>query len=143
MSTLTSANSVLMLGVTNLFNIPVQIQGFAADDAFTIGDVESAETVMGVDARLSAGWIPQIKSIEIMLQADSASNDFFDTLAAAEDVAQEKYEINGSILIPSISRLFTLTRGFQKGLSLMPAAKKILQPRKFTIDFEKISRAPV
>lgn len=143
MSTLTSANSVLMLGVTNLFNIPVQIQGFAADDAFTIGDVESAETVMGVDARLSAGWIPQIKSIEIMLQADSASNDFFDALAEAEDVAQEKYEINGSILIPGISRLFTLTRGFQKGLSVMPAAKKILQPRKFTIDFEKISRAPV
>lgn len=143
MATLTSANSVLMLGVEGLFNVPVQIQGYAADDAFTIGDVDMAETVMGVDGKLSAGWIPAIKTLDIMLQADSASNDFFDALIAAESVAREKYVLNGSILVPGISRIFVLTRGFMKTGSVMPASKKILQPRKFTIDFQDIVRSPV
>lgn len=143
MGTLTSANSVLMLGVEGLFNVPVQIQGYAADDAFTIGDVDMAETVMGVDGKLSAGWIPAIKTLDIMMQADSASNDFFDALIAAESVAREKYVMNGSILVPGISRFFVLTRGFMKIGSVMPASKKILQPRKFTIDFQDIVRSPV
>ena len=143
MGTLTSANSVLMLGVDGLFNVPVQIEGYAADDAFTIGDVDMAETVMGVDGKLSAGWIPAIKTLEIMLQADSASNDFFDALIAAESVAREKYVLNGSILVPGISRIFVLTRGFMKTGSVMPASKKILQPRKFTLDFQDIVRSPV
>lgn len=143
MGTLTSANSVLMLGVDGLFNVPVQIEGYAADDAFTIGDVDMAETVMGVDGKLSAGWIPAIKTLDIMLQADSASNDFFDALIAAESVAREKYVLNGSILVPGISRIFVLTRGFMKTGSVMPASKKILQPRKFTLDFQDIVRSPV
>jgi len=143
MSTITSANSVLMLGVNGLFNVPQQIQGFSADDAFTLADVDVAETMMGVDGKLSAGYIPQIKSLEINLQADSASNDFFDVLLAAEDVSKEKYEVNGSVLIKSTGKLYALTIGYLKSATRMPAGKKVLQPRKFTIEFQDISEAPI
>lgn len=143
MATITSANSVLMLGISNLFNIPIQIQGFAADDAFTLEDVDMAETMMGVDGKLSGGWIPVVKSLEITLQADSASNDFFDAWIAAETVAREKYKSNGSILLQGTGRLYVLTNGFLKKGNLMPPAKKVLQPRKFTIEFEGIAGAPV
>lgn len=143
MATITSANSVLMLGVNGLFNVPVQIQGYAVDDAFTIGDVDMAETMMGVDGKLSAGWIPMQKALDIMLQADSASNNFFDALIAAESTTREKYKLNGSILLPGTGMLYVLTTGYLKTGSVMPAAKKVLQPRKFTIEFEEISRAPI
>lgn len=143
MSTITSANSILMLGIANLFNIPVQIEGFAADDAFAIDDVDMAETMMGVDGKLSAGWVPAIKSLEITLQADSASNDFFDAWIAAEEVAREKYKANGTILLQGTGRLYALTTGYLKKGNVMPAGKKVLQPRKFTLEFQNISRAPV
>jgi hypothetical protein len=143
MSTITSANSVLMLGINKLFNIPIQIQGFSADDAFLIDDIDMAETMMGVDGKLSGGWIPVAKSMEISLQADSASNDFFDAWVAAESISREKYKANGSILLQGTGKLYVLTGGFLKKGSVMPAAKKVLQPRKFTIEFETISSAPV
>lgn len=142
MATITSANSVLMLGVANLFNVPVQIQGFSTDDAFLLNDVDMAETMMGVDGHLSAGYIPAVKTMEITLQADSASNDFFDTLMTAEDVAKEKYVMNGTILIKGTKRLYALTTGYLKTGSRLPAGKKVLQPRKFTLEFQDITTAP-
>jgi hypothetical protein len=143
MSTITSANSVLMIGIAKLFNIPVQIQGFAADDAFTLEDVDMAETMMGVDGKMSAGWVPAIKVLDITLQADSASNSFFDAWIAAEQVAREKYVANGSIMIPSTGRIYALTTGYLKRGNLLPPAKKVLQPRKFTIEFSAITGAPI
>lgn len=140
--TITSANSVLLLGIANLFNVPVQIQGFATDDMFTLEDVDMAETMMGADGKLSAGWIPVPKSLEITLQADSASNDFFDAWVSAESVAREKYVCNGTILLKGTGRLYTMVTGYLKRGSMMPAAKKVLQPRKFVIEFQDVQPAP-
>lgn len=143
MSTLTSANSVLMIGIANLYNVPVQIQGFSTDDAFATGDVDTAEVMMGVDGRLSAGFTPYTVSLDINLQADSISNLIFDSWIQAEAVSREKYVANASILIPGTGFLYVFTRGFMTNVSVMPAAKKILQARKFSLAFEKLSRAPV
>lgn len=143
MATLTSANSVLMLGVANLYNVPIQIQGFATDDAFTAADVDTAETMMGVDGKLSAGFTPYPTTIEISLQADSASNLFFDAIINAEQVAREKYVMNGSILIPSLGQLFSMTTGFLGKVTKVSAAKKVMQPRKFEIVFQSVVGAPV
>ncbi len=143
MSTLTSANSVLTLGVANLFNVPVKIEGYAADDAFTATDVETGETLMGVDGNLSGGFTPYPVPIEITLQSDSASILFFETLIDAEAIAREKYIINGSILIPSVGFIYALTRGFLGKVTRLPGAKKILQPRKFEITFQNVTSAPI
>ena len=143
MATLTSANSTLMLGVQNLFNTPIQIQGFATDDAFAAQEVDTAETMMGVDGKLSAGFTPYPTTLEITLQADSASNVFFDAIINAERIAREKYVLNGSILITSLGLLFSMTTGFLGKVTNVPAAKKVMQPRKFEIVFQTIVGAPV
>ena len=143
MATLTTANSALSLVVANLFPAPVPIQGYAADDAFMANEAENAETYMGVDGILSGGWIPYPVEFEITLQADSASNSFFDAWIAAEKAAQEKYLASGNIQIQGTGALYALNRGFLKGISLMPEAKKVLQPRKFKIIFNDVSLAPV
>ena len=143
MQTLTSANSVLMIGIANLFNVPVPIQGYATDDAFATEDVDTAETMMGVDGKLSAGFTPYPVSLDINLQADSASNIFFDAWIQAEAVAREKYIANATILLPGTGLLYAFTRGFMTKVNVMPSAKKVLQARKFTIVFQNLSRAPV
>lgn len=140
--TITSANSVLMLTIPGVFPAPVQIQGFAADDIFSMAEVDMAETIMGADGKLSAGWVPAIKTLDIMLQADSTSNDFFDAWILAESIAREKFPTTGTIRLLGIGRIYAMTSGFLRKGNVLPDAKKVMQPRKFTIEFESITGAP-
>lgn len=142
MATLTTANSVFMLAVAGFIPTPVPIQGYAADDAFMVEDVESAETYMGVDGNLSGGYVPYIKPLEFTLQADSLSNQLMDAWTQAEAQAREKFIASATILIQGTGTLYTFQRGFLKKISVMPAAKKVLQPRKFVIDFNHLSSVP-
>lgn len=139
MATITAANAVLMLAVTGLFPVPQQIQGFAAEDIYDTEDLETAETLMGVDGKLSAGFIYAAVKQKITLQADSASNDFFEALYRAEAAAREKYRIQGSIALRSTNKLYTMTQGVMSGYKPLPDGKKVLQPRPFTITWERVS----
>lgn len=145
MATITSANSVLMMSVVGLFPVPIQIQGFSADDAFTAEDIDIGESLLGVDGKLSSGFVPFIIPLDIMLQADSASNNIFDALQQAEITAKEKFQVSFTIVYPSIGYTYAFPVAYSRKGSYMPAAKKILQPRKFSFDIEGISafKAPI
>lgn len=143
MATLTSANSVLSLGVQNLFNTPVQIQGFAADDAFLTQDVETSEVLMGIDGQMSYGYVPYITMFEITLQANSASNAFFDAILNAQRFMRDDLQINGSLRLPSLGFDYSMTNGVLQKATVVPPGKKILQPRKFELAFQSIIGAPV
>lgn len=140
--TLTSANSVLAIQVAGLFPVPQIMQGYATDDMFSMGDVDTSEVLMGVDGHLSAGYVPVAREFTFTLQADSDSNDIMDALIAAEDAGKEKYVVNGTISLPGLGNKFVMTRGFLGSVTPMAAAGKTLKPRKFTIKFQSISKAP-
>jgi hypothetical protein len=132
-----------MLAVTGLFPVPQQLQGFAADDVFDISDVSPAETMMGVDGKLSAGFVFMPVEMGIMLNADSESNLLFDAWFAAQQAAREIYYANGIVRLPSVQRSFVLTKGVLKSYKPSPDAKKVLQPRKYSITWESIVGAPI
>lgn len=140
--TITAANAVLMLGVASLFPTPQQIQGFAADDVFDTEDLETAELSMGVDGRLSAGFVFNPVKQGFILQADSASNDFFESIFTAERTARDKFSLNGSVLLPAIGKNYTMTNGILSGYKPIADAKKFLQPRKFMITWESVLPSP-
>ena len=143
MSTLTTANSILLLTVAGLYPTPLPIQGYATDDAFATEEVENAETMMGVDGNLSAGFTPYPVPLHINLQADSLSMDIFDAWIGAEQIARDKYVAGATILIQGTGSLYTFKRGFLTRFAPMPEAKKVLQPRRFTITFEQLTKGPV
>jgi hypothetical protein len=130
---LTAANVVLALSVPGLFDTPQQIQGYAADEAFDFSDVESSETVMGVDGILSAGWLPKELLQSLSLQADSASNQFFEDWYGNQQQARDLLIASGTVSYPSVGKQYNLVRGFLKGYSPAPKAGKILAPRRYTI----------
>ena len=141
-NSITSANSVLLVGVTGLYTAQ-QLQGFGADDAYSMPVVTNAEVLMGVDGVMSSGYVPQIKEMDITLQADSDSNTFFESWYAAQEAAQEIYKAFGTILQPSLGRTYTLTNGVLCNYSPIADAKKILQPRKFQIKWNVVVGAPI
>ena len=64
--TITSANSKLTISAEGLY-AGVQVQGFASDTAFTVESVQTAETRMGVDGNMSAGYTPHVVPQTIQL----------------------------------------------------------------------------
>ena len=142
MGSITAASAVVMISVPPLFPIPQPLQGFAADDVYSIPQIKSVETMMGVDGVLSGGFVFVPIPQEIVLQADSASNDVFDTWWTQMQAAEDVYPCQGLIVLKSIGTKYVQTNGFLTGYKPAPDAKKLLQPRRYEITWESIVPAP-
>lgn len=141
MSSLSASNAVIMISVGSVYPIPQQLQGFAADDVTDTQPIDTAELLMGVDGKLSGGFIFVPVKQGIILQADSPSNDIFDTWYATEQTLKDKVIAQGVIVFPAIGKKWVMNNGFLSSFPTMPDAKKILQPRKFEITWESVSPA--
>lgn len=134
---ITSANAVFIITVPAL-GIVHQLQGFAADDAFDVDAFELAETQMGVDGKMSAGFIPTIKTQAIHLAASSDSISVFDQIYQFTIANKTPYEITGTISYTSVKKSYSLINGVLKSYKPLPDAKRVLSPQDFTIDWEAI-----
>lgn len=143
MSTITSANSSFAIVVPGVYSAPQSIQGYATDDAFATEAIEKVETMMGIDGKLSAGYIFNPYKMTITLQADSGSFDIFTNWQLAQDAVREVIAASATIVIPSIGYRFAASNGYLSRFQAMPEAKKTLAPLKFEITWEKIVGAKV
>lgn len=143
MSTITSANSTAVLTATDVFPAPQALQGYAADDAFASDAIDLAEAIMGVDGKLSAGYTPNPTKITFALQADSPSISVFDAIISATKASREVIFLDLSIGLPATGTNYTFTRGVITNASQLPDAKKTLQPQKYQITFESVTKAIV
>ena len=139
---LTGANVVFMLSQATLFPVAQQVQGFGPDDVMNMDPVKILEHLIGVDGVLSFGFVYAERMHEVTLMADSASNRIFDTINAQQQAAQVAYPLNATILMPSISTLFTCTNGGLETYNPMPQVKKILQPRKYRLVWNTVIAIP-
>ena|SRR5579872_2773704 len=139
--TITSANAVFLLTESNFYSAGIKIQGFAADAAFAVASAPTAETQMGVDGNLSAGWVPREYKQTWSLQADSESIAVFDAIANGQDAVQDIFWLQGVMKMKSIGRSYTFTKGVLTEYKVMPDGKKILQPVEFVITWQSVKPA--
>lgn len=140
--TLTDADAVITLSVDTIFPVPTRIKGFSADDVTSMDPVDNAETSLGVDGRLSAGYVPAAIRQTITLQADSQSNDFFEYWAVYQKQVKQILFASGTILFKGVQRQFICNRGVLRTYSPMPGARRILQPRAYVIEWQDVIPAP-
>lgn len=138
---ITAADSVVMLSIEGLYNTPQQLQGYSAEDIFDADEIEVGEFMQGIDGTLSAGFIYTPIPWKITLMADSASNDIFDQWYAAEQNARAKFLATVNVALPSLGRKWAMLNGGLRNYKPMPPGKKVLQPRSFTMLFERLSPA--
>lgn len=141
MASITSANAVYLLGISSLFPVPQQLQGFSADEIFATDPLESAEIIMGVDGVLSAGFVFVPIMQTIMLQADSVSSAVFDTWWSNQQQVKDIFFATGSITLPSLKLKYTMAQGALKTYQALADAGKTLKPRKFTIAWQNVTAA--
>lgn len=136
--TLTVANSVIMMTCEALYTSPTQLQGYAADDAFEVDAVENGEYSMGIDGRLSAGFVYNPIQMTLTIQADSPSLPIFENIWNYEVTNRTKLEHNWTITTTANGRRYNLTTGFMRSYKA-PAGKRILQPAIIQLSFARQS----
>ena len=137
-TTITSANSVVTITVPGLFPSPVQLQGFSAERAWNSDQQDLAETQMGVDGRMTAGYVPNVVKQTFSLQADSPSKSIFKAIALAMMAVQDVYYIQMDISLPSTGENFVGVKGVLQNYKAIPDAAKVLQPMDFAIVWESL-----
>lgn len=141
--TLTAANAVILISVDGLFNTPVLIEGFSADSVTDSEAVDSVETSMGVDGRLSGGFIFAPIRQNYSLQADSDSIAFFESWWQTMRQSRETLIGSGSLTLTSLQRRYVMTRGFLRNYMAIPTVGRTVKERRFTIEWERIQSSPV
>lgn len=137
-NTITSADAIFALTVTNLYPSAQALEGYAADAMFALGDTEMAVTVRGADGKLSGGFVfgQYLQTITIM--PDSPSRDVFETWQLTSQTSKAVFRCNATIILPAIGRKYTLTNGVLVRVKAIPDAQRVLQAATYQIDWENV-----
>ena len=137
MATITSADAVFIIAVPDLA-IVHQLQGFAADAAFDIAEQDVAQNILGVDGKKSSGWIPQLYTQAVHLQADSDSIGVFDAIYQFQNTNKTVYSITGTVTYTATGKSYALRNGTLTSYKPFADAKTVLQPQDFSIVWEAV-----
>jgi hypothetical protein len=143
MASLTAANAVITFTIPGLFNTPVQIEGFMTDNVYDLATVETNQTAMGVDGKLSAGYVINAVDQTFYIQADSKSGDIFDQWQAAMRTLRDTLRVFGETTLPSLGKSFVSNNGALVSWPPLPSAGKILTGRQALIRWESVTSAPL
>jgi len=137
-NTITSADAIFALTVTNLYSSAQTLEGYAADAMFALGDTEMAVTVRGADGKLSGGFVfgQYLQTITIM--PDSPSREIFETWQLTSQTSKAVFRCNATIILPAIGRKYTLTNGVLVRVKAIPDAQRVLQAATYQIDWENV-----
>lgn len=137
-NTITSADAIFALTVTNLYPSAQALEGYAADAMFALGDTEMAVTVRGADGKLSGGFVfgQYLQTITIM--PDSPSREIFETWQLTSQTSKAVFRCNATIILPAIGRKYTLTNGVLVRVKAIPDAQRVLQAATYQIDWENV-----
>lgn len=139
MKTITSANSIFLLAVGTIYPVQQLIEGFSADTAWMFDDVTNAEVLQGVDGKMSAGRLPHLTPMTIVLQPDKTGWEIFNNWHMAEASLNEIISADGTISIPGIKKRYVLSNGVLTSFSPVPDAKKVMQPLTYKITWETVT----
>ncbi len=137
---ITSANASLILIVDELFPQGIKVEQFSTDAAASENEETFAETRMGVDGKMVAGYVDEVKSITLTLEPSSPTIEYLDTLMSAMRSNKKIYFTTLLISLPAIGKNITCSRGVLKTGKQLPDLKKVLDPISFTFDFERVER---
>lgn len=140
MANLTSANSSFNLTADGYY-AGVKIEGYATDDAFAFGAIESGVATMGIDGKMSKAWVPQIKTQTISLQADSESVKIFKAIYEFQEINREVIDLSATITVPSIGMAYTLSNGVMTSYTPVSAHGRTLGAMAYTISWGSVRSA--
>ena len=140
---ITSANATLILTVENLYPAGVKIEGFSTDNSFAMDDDTIAETHMGVDGKMTAGFTPSEKSITITLDAGSPSYELLCNIDNTSKTNMTVLETSMQRTVPALGKEFSLKNGVMISGHPVPSGEKVLGNTAWTFHFGKFESSSI
>lgn len=135
---ITAANASLILTVNDLFPAGIPLLMFSTDQSFQMGELTIAETRMSVDGHMVAGYTPTIKEVNVMLEAASPSYTALAELYRASEMKRGFYECSLVANIHELGKTYTWTAGLLVRGTVVPPAKRLLDPTSWTFHFSRL-----
>lgn len=137
-ATLTVADSSIVMTVEGLHPGGVPLQGYSADNVFEFGAVEALETQMGIDGRLSAGFVFNPIQFTVTLSADSPSLPVFESIWTRQRGQRTALDIGVTVATPANGKRCSLRNGYMMSYQA-PSGQRILQPAVAVFTFGDLS----
>ena len=134
---ITSSNASIIYKDNMLVTAGMPLVKFATDQSLTSDEVAIAETRMGVDGKMAAGYTPNITPVTIMFEADSPSWGLIEQSMNIARQAKTVVECEIIVTIPSLLKTYHYKNGVIKSLTNV-AMKKVLDPITLKINFEEV-----
>lgn len=136
----TAISARLIINIPELGLIGHKVEGFSADEAVSFEEVDVSEIYIGVDGQLNAGYVPQIKTMRMLLAPTSPSLTIFNRLFQEMKRREEILWIQSAVLtLPAIKQSYALTNGALNGFTPVTNVKKVLQPVPIRITWGDVS----
>lgn len=132
----TAASVIVTLVADELYPQGKTIEGFAEDSLRDLENLQVTETVMGVDGKLSAGFVFNPVNITLHLMPDHSGYSVFENIAQVQAVLKAPIFLSMTIVDVSLKRKYTLVKGVLSSWSPMPNATKTMQPVDAEMIFE-------
>ena len=139
MNNITSANATAYMTVKDLYPSGFALNNFSTDQAVDQSEDTIAETRMGVDGYMAAGYVPSIKAVTIQFEAGSPSVAYLNNLYLAAQKNRRTYEVTLVVRVPAVGKTYTYTGGVLKTGKALPGLKKVLDPVSYGFDFERLT----
>lgn len=140
---ITSADAIMTLTITDLFNAPITLQNWGSDRGWEIEALEMAETQMSVDGYLNRGFVPRAVTQTLTFSAASTSLEYFEALYTAQRQSSTLYALGGELTLKSTGKKYTFTNGCLMTGSVAPNGGTVLESRTFTIQWERVIPAGI
>lgn len=134
---ITSSNAIIVYKDNMLVKAGMSLAKFATDQSLTSDEVAVAETRMGVDGKMAAGYTPNITPVTIMFEADSPSWRLIEQSMNIAKQAKTVVECEIIVTVPSVAKVYNYKKGVIKSLTNL-ALKKVLDPVTLKMDFEEV-----
>lgn len=138
---ITSLNATAILTVAELFPSGFALQGYATDQSISLETLDITETRSGIDGGMVAGVVSNIKTVTIMLEANSPSYVNMAHVFDAMEANSKPYKCTLTVTIPSIGLVCEWSGGVMKSGTTVPALKKVLDPTTWVFHFPKLKRS--
>ncbi len=135
---ITSANSTAILTVDELYPSGIILEQFSMEQSVLLDEIVFTESRMGVDGKISSGYVPSIKTVHIHLEASSPSFPILSVVAEVMSQNKTVYACTLVVNIPSIGKVYTFSNGVLKAGKVFPDNKKTLEPVTFKFEFESV-----
>jgi hypothetical protein len=139
---ITSANSTLILTVNTLFPAGLALQMFSVDQGINMEEVVVADTRMSLDGHMVAGYIPNVKTVQIGLEPASPSYEALCQLYRLTEQRRGFYECSMVLTLPDLNggAIFSWSKGVLIGGTILPPVQQLLNPTTWTFRFNYFKR---